>query len=119
MRIEILFLIIVATFSTILNNSSTEAFSIYWSPPGLYIQNKPVPSEIKKNYCRSLLGHKFIYGYKLCFAILLKKLKSSLKKEKENLPRRKVLVSTITNPKAIDTGTTLLIEKVEAVIFVK
>ena len=117
MRIEILFLIIVATFSTILNNSSTEAFSIYWSPPGLYIQNKPVPSEIKKNYCRFLLGHKFIFGYKLCFAILLKKLKSSLKKE--NLPRRKVLVSTITNPKAIDTGTTLLIGKVEAVIFVK
>ena len=119
MRIEIVFLITVATFSTILNNSSTEAFSIYWSPPERTIQNKPVTSEIKNNYCRFLLGHKFIFGYKLCFAILLKNLKSSLKKEKENLPRRKVLVSTITNPKAIDTGTTLLIEKVEAVIFVK
>ena len=101
MRIEIVFLIIVATFSTILNNNSTEAFSIYWSPPGLYspertIQNKPVTSEIKQNYCRFLEGHKFIFGYKLCFAILLKKLKSSLKKE--NLPRRKFLVSTITKP---------------------
>ena len=101
MRIEIVFLIIVATFSTILNNNSTEAFSIYWSPPGLYspertIQNKPVTSEIKQNYCRFLEGHKFIFGYKLCFAILLKKLKSSLKKE--NLPRRNFLVSTITKP---------------------
>ena len=98
MRIEIVFLIIVATFSTILNNSSTEAFSIYWSPPEHTIQNKPVTSEIKNNYCRFLLGHKFIFGYKLCFAILLKKLKTSLKKEEENLPRRKFLVSTITKP---------------------
>ena len=104
MRIEIVSLIIVATFSTILNNSSTEAFSIYWSPPQRTNQNKPVTSEIKNNYCRYvhdvrfLLGHKFIFGYKLCFAILLKKLKSSFKKEEENLPRRKFLVSTITKP---------------------
>ena len=88
MRIEIVFLICVATFSTILNISSNEAFSI---------QNKPVTSEIKNNYCRFLLRHKFIFGYKLCFAIHLKKLKSSLKKE-ENFPRRKILVSTITKP---------------------
>ena len=101
MRIDIVFLITVAAFSTILNNNGTEAFSIYWSPPGLYspertIQNKPVTSEIKQNYCRFLEGHKFIFGYKLCFAILLKKLKSSLKKE--NLPRRKFLVSTKPSP---------------------
>ena len=103
MRIDIVFLITVAAFSTILNNNGTEAFSIYWSPPGLYspertIQNKPVTSEIKQNYCRFLEGHKFIFGYKLCFAILLKKLKSSLKKEEVNFPRRKILVSTITKP---------------------
>ena len=103
MRIDIVFLITVAAFSTILNNNGTEAFSIYWSPPGLYspertIQNKPVTSEIKQNYCRFLEGHKFIFGYKLCFAILLKKLKSSLKKEEVNFPRRKILVSTITEP---------------------
>ena len=96
MRLEIVFLIIVASFSTILNNGSTEAFSIYWSPPEHTIQNKPVTSEIKSNYCKFLLGHKFIFGYKLCFAILLKKLKSSLKKE--NLPRRKFLVSTKPSP---------------------
>ena len=98
MRIEIVLLIIVAIFSTILNISSTEAISIYWSPPER-IQIKPVTSEIKNNYCRFLfLGHKFIFGYKLCFAILLKKLKSSLKKEEGNLPRRKFLVSTISKP---------------------
>ena len=102
-----MFLIIVATFSTFLNNSSTEAFSIYRSPPKR-IQNKSVTSEMKNNYCRFLLGHKFIFGYKLCFSILLKKLKSSFKKEQENLQRRKIMVSTITNPKAIETGIILL-----------
>ena len=82
MRIEIVFLIIIATFSTILNNSSTEAFRTFQ----LFerIQNKPVISKIKNKYCRVLITNRI---YKLCLSVF----QSSQKKE-ENRPRRKLFV---------------------------